>query len=350
MCAAELRIPSFNAHRFQTGTQREREREATILIENEGQFGISGLTDDNQIIDPALMEETYRAIDIFFRKLPEEVRLGCVHPVDANLGYSWPGREEYGTGSDKDVWKQLLRFNIVRGYPRRLWPSDQKLKRHLKFEDELAMARFQNSGIYQIHAQLVNLGTIALNALAEFYYGLGPNYFSGTRNVGGKDYRLVQENTLQLIQYLNGTEPELQEYFEGRKAKVGDLIFGEHADSSAGTIGDMRKDPEHCLEGKVGNEWRPVVVEGGTYFFQFGKNYRLLIEALIAEGKIDPDKLKYGTLAETLHRGVRRSVESQRPGIVDFLHPQADMPLLNGMVTGDVLKRDLGEYMAKAPQ
>ncbi len=353
MCAAELRIPSFNAHRFQTGTKGEREREAAILIENEGQFGISGVTDEGRIVHPGSMAMAYHWIDLFFNKLPQEVRMQCVHPNNSNLGYSWLGRENYG--KEKERWKHFVRHNVAQGrYPESLWPDKKTLLKSTNGMDAAFIDHFQQRGIGMVHGQLDVLGTVALDALAEFYFGLGKNYFSGARRVGNKEYKLVLENTLQLIQYVNGREPELQQYLDGKTPKVGDLLFDEHADSSAGTLGDARHDTEHCLEVKVGDEWRPAVIEGGTYFFQFGKTFRFLVETLIAEGTIDANKLKYGTMKETLHRGVRRSLESQRPGIVDFIHPEATTPLrpyrMHDMVAGDVLKRDLGEYMAKAPQ
>lgn len=353
MCAAELCIPSFNAHRFRAAKndRAAREHEARILIENTGQFGISGVVDEGRIVEPGLMAGAYYFIDLFFNKLPEEARRRCVHPDNSNLGYSWPGREDYG--KEKERWKHFMRYNTAqRPYPENLWPSNEVLfeqlkgmNEHLRGMNAAEMMWFQTRGIAEVHAQLVALGTVCLDALAEFYFGLGQNYFSGMRNVGGKEYKLVHENTLQLIQYLNGTEPELQQYFDGKKPQIGDHLFGEHADSSAGTIGDTRHDSEHCLEVKVGDEWQPVVIEGGTYFFQFGKTFRLLVETLSAKGKIEPARLVYGTMAETYHRGVRRSLESKRPGIVEFIRPEDDLPLLQG-VSGDVLKRDLGEYMA----
>lgn len=354
MCAAELHLASFNAHRFRAAKndRTAREHEARILIENTGQFGISGVTDESRIVHPASMAAAYYFIDLFFNKLPEEARMQCVHPDNRDRGYSWPGRENYG--KEKERWKHFVRYNTAqRPYPENLWPSNevlfeqlQGMNKHLRGMNAADMVWFQKKGIADVHAQLVALGTACLDALAEFYFGLGPNYFSGTRTVESREYKLVHNNTLQLIQYLNGAEPELQQYFDGQQAAVGDHIFDEHVDSSAGTIGDARHDSEHCLEVKVDDEWRPVVIEGGTYFFQFGKMYRKLVETLIAEGKIDAARLEYGTMTETYHRGIRRSLESRRPGMVEFIHPEADMPLLNGMVASDVLKGDLDSFMA----
>ncbi len=352
--ATLLPLDSIDLHLWSTGTKRERGIEADKLIEQVKYCGSGAVTDNGQMLSRQFVVDAYSAISLLLRnKISEEVRRkNIVHPTDTNLGYSWPGRESYKK-DEPEKWKRFIRIgrrNDSFDEINKCWLSKEVLETHFTSEEASFLDHFQRKGIYDFFDQFFALSTIPLNILGEHYYGLPRNYFSGTRTVVGKDYKLVKDNTLQLLQYIVGVNP-----FDGvTSAKLGDSFAGMHKDSSTGTLGDISRDPYHCLEvlANDGNKepaaedapWISPILREDSYFFQFGKTFTALAVALHDEGKIDLGKLKYGPFTATDHRVVRKNLDHERPMVAGFNHPDLDMVIGNSTARG-VLFGDLDGYM-----
>lgn len=229
-------------------------------------------------------------------------------------------------------------------YAQELWLPKAELEKYLPSEDAAFLHHFQTITVYEHFDRMVALSTIPLNAIAHHYFGLDPNYFSHTRSVGGKHYKLVRDNTLQLLQYLVGTNPQ-----SGNSAQLGDSLAGEHTDSSTGTLGDVSRDPYHCLEVLTNRgDWiAPVLGKPDHYFFQFGKTFAALAITLAEEGQLDLGSLSYGPMNATEHRVRRKDLEHKRPGVFLFNHPDLDMPIGPSTARG-ILSGDLNSYIAAA--
>jgi len=174
--------------------------------------------------------------------------------------------------------------------------------------------------------------------------GLSGDFFDSSRVVDGQSYKMVEGNTLQMIKYRTTSN------LSGEVAKLGDPLFRKHRDSSTGTIGDMSKDPEHCLEVEINeNEWVAPILPTQHFFFQFGVTYSALILDMAQRQEVDLDKLAYREMKATLHRGIRKNIDQERSGLVAFNHPQLTMPILDS-TAGKILTGHLFKYILSGGQ
>jgi hypothetical protein len=355
--ALPVDVDSFNAIKYLHGTSRERDYEADKLVEYSGELGISGIYDEEQIVDRRLLMNEYRVLDLLFDdpRLPvEELRPWFVDPTEPDLGIYPPGAESYRL-DEPEILKAFIRYGLRgsdRQFPRGLLPGMVDLVSYLGSEDAEFVDNFFGAPMRALHDQKVELTTIGLCALAERYFGLGPGWWRKpevvTDNSGGVQvYNRVHDNTSQLVIYLLGKDP-----------KPGDQLFGEHVDSGSGTLvipteavlpaGDNPDENEYILTVRAvdGREIRPVAPPG-HFFFQYGKTFAAMMANLVRKGKLDPDKLKYGLMQATPHWGLRGpDVSRRRRASLEFVHPDLRMPLTeDGMTAGDILTSDLERFI-----
>lgn len=370
-----LSVSSFPAYDFKhASTQSERQRLAAELIANVGLYGGSG-TNPEGIVDPALARQGILFTQkLFYPKISAEARkelcraLAPFGPTseEKDLGIFQPGSEGYG--EEREWYKIFFRYGLrgpQRAFTNTFFPDVPTLAKYLPPEDAEFIVHFatRQEGLWTLHHQVVELTTIALDAIAECYFGLELGYWRQKETVTFADetrsYDRVKDCTSQPTQYL------LQHHRTGVGPFPEDVLFRRHVDSSAGTNvipsetfeEDASEDDYRLtIEAADGQHIIRPVVQKGHFVFQFGKNFAVTVQGLANAGRIPHlDNLPYGLLKATPHWAQRGpNLHRSRASLPTFVHPDLEMLLVGTsnpkndgrlFTAGDILSGDLDAYI-----